>query len=66
MKLKELRISADMKQIEVAKQIGCSTVVYSRYERGARQPDIETLCKIADVFQVSVDDVIGRTVTTKN
>ena len=60
MRLRELRISLNMKQAEVAKKLGCSPVVYSRYEREERQPDIKTLCALADVFQVSLDEIVGR------
>ena len=66
MKLKELRLSFNMKQAEVAKKIGCSAVVYSRYEREERQPDIKTLCAIADVYHVSLDKVVGRNTTLKS
>ena len=60
MKLKELRLSFNMKQAEVAKKIGCSPVVYSRYEREERQPDINILWKIADIYQVTLDEIVGR------
>ena len=66
MKLKELRLSSNMKQIEIARKIGCSAVVYSRYEREERQPDITTLCAIADVYHVSLDEVVGRNITLKS
>ena len=66
MKLKELRLSFNMKQAEVAKKIGCSPVVYSRYEREERQPDIKTLCTIAAVYHVSLDEVVGRNTTLKS
>ena len=66
MKLKELRLSFNMKQAEVAKKIGCSPVVYSRYEREERQPEIKTLCAIADVYHVSLDKVVGRNTTLKS
>lgn len=65
MKLKELSIFANMKQIEVANRIGCSPVAYSRYERVTRQPDIATLWKLADLFGVSIDAIVGRTVATE-
>ena len=60
MRLRELRISLNMKQVEVAKRIGCSPVAYSRYEREERQPDIKTLCALADIFQVTLDEIVGR------
>ena len=62
MRLKELRTEKGMTQNEVAKVIGYSSLSYARYEKGEREPDINTLCKLADYFEVSVDYLIGRTV----
>lgn len=61
MYLKEFRLAKGLTQKAVADYIGCSTVVYSRYETGDREPSIETLIKIADLFGVSLDDISGRT-----
>ena len=36
-------------------------VVYSRYEREEREPDIDALCKLADYFNVTVDYILCRT-----
>lgn len=60
MNLKEIRITKRLTQKEVADYIGCSSVVYSRYETGDREPSIDTLIRIADCFQVSLDDIVGR------
>ncbi len=65
MRLKELRTAKGMTQSEVAKLIGYSSLSYARYEKGEREPDINTLCKLADYFEVSVDYLIGRTVQEK-
>ena len=61
MKLKELRKSKNITQLDVATAIGVSPQVLSRYERGEREPDYKTLCKLADFFEVSVDELLGRT-----
>ena len=60
MRLKELRESKGLKQKEVAKIIGYSEISYARYEKGEREPDISTLCKLAEYFNVTVDYLIGR------
>ena len=60
MKLKEVRTRRNMTQQTVADYIGCSSVVFSRYERGTRQPSIEMLLKLADLFGVTVDYLLGR------
>lgn len=61
MRLKELRIAKGMTQNELAKVIGYSSLSYARYEKGECEPDISTLCKLADYFNVSVDYLLGRT-----
>ena len=61
MRLKELRAEKGATQKEVAEVICCSPLVYPRYERGVREPDIDTLCKLADYYNVSVDYILERT-----
>ena len=61
MKLRELREQKGVTQKEVATAIGCTATVYSRYEREEREPDIATLCSLANYFQVSTDTLIGYT-----
>lgn len=60
MKLKELRTSRHLTQAEVCAVVGITTQVYSRYERGEHEPDYKTLCKLADFFGVTVDELLGR------
>ena len=57
---KELRISRGMTQIETAEKLGISRSTIGMYETGAREPDFETLEKIADFFHVNVDYLLGR------
>ena len=59
MRLKEVRLLNKMTQQNVADEIGCSLKVYSNYERGEREPSIETLKKIAKLFNVSIDYLVG-------
>lgn len=61
MKLKELRKKANLNQKDVASALGISTQVYSRYERGDHKADYDMLCKMADFFGVTVDELLGRT-----
>ena len=66
MKLRELREQKGVTQKEVATAVGCTSNVYSRYERGEREPDITTLCSLADYFKVSIDSIIGYSCKQKN
>jgi len=60
-RIKYLREKNNISQIEFAKKIGVSNTVLSRYESGDRKPDYDTLNRIADYFEVSVDYLLGRT-----
>lgn len=54
-RFKEARIAAGKKQYEVAKDLGTSQQVLSRYERGETEPDYKTLCRLAEYYGVSID-----------
>ncbi|MFE4523989.1 helix-turn-helix domain-containing protein [Cytobacillus firmus] len=49
----------------VAKLIGVARVTYTSYENGTKQPPIETVNKLADIFDVSTDYLQGRSDTKK-
>ena len=53
--LKELRIAKGISQKEIADYLGVSVAAYSLYERGNREPNIATLKKIADYYNISID-----------
>ncbi len=57
---KSLRISNGLTQIETAERLGISRSTIGMYETGAREPDFETLEKIADFFHVNTDYLLGR------
>ena len=60
MNLKEIRLKRGMSQGDVACKLGCSANVYSRYERGERQPSIEVLIDLSSILGVTVDYLIGN------
>lgn len=60
MNIKDIRIRKGLTQAEVAAAIGVPSVVYSRYETGSRQPSVDTLVQMADLFGVTVDYLLGR------
>ena len=59
-RIKQLRDKHNLSQKSFSEAIGVSNVQLSRYESGTRQPDYETLQKIADYFEVSIDYLFGR------
>lgn len=60
-RLRELRKEKNLTQKDVANFLKISDRTIGYYESGQRKPDPETLQKIADFFNVSVDYLLGRT-----
>ena len=60
MRLKELRKENKKTQLELAEYLNTTSQSYGRYELGTSEPTIETLCKIADYYKVSLDYLVGR------
>lgn len=59
-KLKSLRKAFCLTQSELAEKVGIGRVNYTRYEKGQVRPDWETLIKIADFYDVSLDELFDR------
>ena len=57
--LVELRKYHDFSQEELADMIGVSRQTLSKYETGESLPDIEKCKRLADVFGVTIDDLIS-------
>lgn len=60
-RIRDLRENRDLKQQDLADYLNCSQVCYSRYENGQRDIPLETISKIADFYNVSVDYLLNRT-----
>ncbi len=58
--LKELRQKKGVTGETVANAVGLSESAYRNYERGVREPNFETLCKLADYYGVTTDYLLGR------
>ncbi|KIL36490.1 XRE family transcriptional regulator [Cohnella kolymensis] len=56
-----LRGQRHLTQEELASALGISRAALSHYEKNRREPDTETLSKVADLFHVSLDYLVGRT-----
>ena len=63
--LSTLRKQADMTQNEVADQLNLSRQAISKYERGESFPDISVLVMIAELFHVTLDQLINYGEPTK-
>lgn len=60
-RLRKLRERQRRKQYAVAEMCGLDRRTYRRYERGEKEPSVESLEKLADYFEVSIDYLRGRT-----
>lgn len=60
-RLKILRGEKKIFQKELANGLNLSQETISLYETNKREPDYETLSRIADYFNVSIDYLLGRT-----
>lgn len=59
-RLLKLRKQHGMSQQQVADKINVSRSSYSQYELGIKQPTIQTLKLIADLYKCSIDYLVGR------
>lgn len=57
--LKELRSEKGIGQVELANRIGVSKGIVSLWENGLREPNMYSLIKLADFFDVSIDELVG-------
>jgi len=58
-RMKEARETKGMTQIEVEVETGIKRTSLSRYESNKREPDIETIGKLAELYEVSIDWIFG-------
>ena len=59
-RLKELRKTRGVNQTELSAYLNYGYTAIANYESGRNEPAFDTICKIADYFDVTVDYLIGR------
>lgn len=59
-RIRELRKARGYSQVELAEKIGVSKQAISNWENDNIQPSIEMLIRLADVFGVTTDYLLGR------
>lgn len=57
--LKEARLKSGISQKDLAENIGVAKSTYSLYESGKREPNVDTIKKIASSLNVSADTLLG-------
>lgn len=60
-RLRELRLNKGLRQEQVAKLIGVNKNAISTYENDTRQPSFEILVRLANLYRVSTDYLLGQT-----
>jgi len=59
-RFREVREKAGLSTYEVAKRIGVSQPAVNQWDNGNKLPSVEMLCKLADLYCVSTDYLLGR------
>lgn len=59
-RIRDLREDHDLTQQVVAQYLICDQSVYSKYERGERALPLDLAVKLAELYQVSLDYLVGR------
>lgn len=59
-----LREKYNFSQSDIARQIGVTPALISAYENQERKPSLDKLVALADIFHVSTDYILGRSVKT--
>ena len=62
-KLKLLRESLKMNQVEFAKLLGTTKQSINRYEKSEREPSLKTACQYAEKLHISITDLIDEDIT---
>lgn len=63
--IQELRKQKNATQEEMAAELGVTAAAVSKWENGYTLPDILMLCALADYFQVTTDELLGRNAARK-
>lgn len=65
-RIKDLRKKAGWSQQKLAEKAGLSYNLVTKIEQGlSKNPSISTMVKFSDVFRISLDELVGRSITRK-
>ena len=60
-RIREMREDHDMTQKDVAERLGMKQPQYFRYEQGFRDVPTDILIRLSEMYDVSIDSLLGRT-----
>ena len=58
--IKKFRKARGLSQIELGEKLGVTQQVITNGERNLREPNIETLLKITGIFEISLEQLVGK------
>lgn len=58
--LRKLRLNKSITQTELAQKLHLSRTAISNYENGKVQPSLETLIRISEIFEITIDELIKK------
>jgi len=61
--LRKAREERGLTQTQLAELLGITLRVYNRWERGAAVPRLDSIVQLADILQLSLDQLVGRSST---
>lgn len=59
-RIKQLRDENDWTQLELSKKMNCAMSSIAMYEKGDRKPSLEILVKLSQIFNCSIDYLLGK------
>lgn len=63
-RIKKLRLDRGLRQLDVAKHLGCGYTAIGNYERNVSMPSANDLKKLAEFFGVSIDYLTNGVIST--
>ena len=63
-RFKEVRLQAGFTTVQLAQKMGVTQAAVSHWDAGKKVPGTETLCKLADLYGVTIDYLLGRSSDT--
>ncbi len=64
-RLREARSARGLTQLRLAELLEISPRVYNRWERGIAAPRLDTVVRLAEILEVSLDELLGRKEATE-
>lgn len=59
-RLRKIRIEHNLKQEDIAKVLGVDRSAYSGYELGRSRVSVKNLCRLADIYNMTLSQILGR------